>query len=127
MDNGLKKHSIEGAKTLRLTLAAETAERLERIREEAGRDSVEAVVHDALDLYVRLRSPLPESAEKLTPRLRQVLEMIAKGSSTKEIAQKLGISVKTADWHRSQLMKALNLHGVVDLVRYAIRCGIIEP
>jgi DNA-binding NarL/FixJ family response regulator len=65
--------------------------------------------------------------EKLTSRQREVLQLIAEGHSTKEIARKLGVSVKTAEMHRSQMMTALDIHDVAGLVRYAIRMGLITP
>jgi DNA-binding NarL/FixJ family response regulator len=63
----------------------------------------------------------------LTARERQVLQLIADGLSTKEIAVQLGISDKTADSHRSNLMEKLGIHKVPGLVRFAIREGLIEP
>ena len=63
---------------------------------------------------------------ELTPRQREVLVMIAKGSSTKEVARSLGISVKTVETHRAQLMGRLGIHDVAGLVRYAIRTGIVS-
>ncbi len=65
------------------------------------------------------------SLERLTPRQRETLQLIAEGKSTKEIANRLNLSVKTAEMHRSQLMEALDLHSVADLVRFAIRMGVI--
>jgi DNA-binding NarL/FixJ family response regulator len=62
----------------------------------------------------------------LTPRQREVLQLIAEGHSTKEIAQKLNISVKTAKTHRSELMRRLDLHDVAALVRYAIQTGLVH-
>ncbi len=67
------------------------------------------------------------SLERLTPRQREVLQLVAEGNSTKEIARKLGISVKTAEAHRSQLMDSLEIHDIAGLVRYAIRTGVITP
>jgi DNA-binding NarL/FixJ family response regulator len=71
---------------------------------------------------------LPESAPSvdliLSTREREVLQLIAEGKSTKEIAFTLGISVKTAETHRQQIMKKLNLHSVAELTRYAIREGL---
>lgn len=61
----------------------------------------------------------------LTERQREVLQLIAEGCSTKEVAAKLGISVKTADVHRMQLMGRLDIHDTAGLVRYAVRTGII--
>jgi DNA-binding NarL/FixJ family response regulator len=63
----------------------------------------------------------------LTSRERQVLKLIATGHSTKQVAAILGIAFKTSVGHRSRLMKKLNIHDSVTLVRFAIRAGIIEP
>ena len=56
-----------------------------------------------------------------------MLQLVAEGHTTKEIARRLGISVKTAEVHRSQLMEALDIHDIAGLVRYAIRMGVISP
>jgi DNA-binding NarL/FixJ family response regulator len=63
---------------------------------------------------------------ELTPRQREILQLIAEGNSTKEIAQKLIVSVKTIESHRIQLMERLGIHDIAGLVRYAIRMGIIS-
>jgi PAS domain S-box-containing protein len=63
----------------------------------------------------------------LSLRERQVLELIALGRSTRRIAQDLGISYKTADSHRTHLLKKLGIHEVAGLVRFAIRAGVIVP
>lgn len=63
----------------------------------------------------------------LTERERQVLVLIASGHSTKEAAQHLGISYKTADSHRSRILEKLGVHETASMVRYAIRSGLIEP
>ena len=67
------------------------------------------------------------SPRQLTPRQREVLQLIAEGSTTKVIARKLGISVKTAESYRAELMEALDIHDVAGLTRYAIRTGLITP
>jgi DNA-binding NarL/FixJ family response regulator len=67
------------------------------------------------------------SQKQLTPRQRDVLQLIAEGSTTKAIAKKLGISVKTAESYRAELMEALDIHDVAGLTRYAIRTGMITP
>ena len=67
------------------------------------------------------RSPLAE----LTPRQLEVLRMVAEGHSTKNIARRLKISVKTVESHRAQLMQRLNIHDVAGLVRYAIKMGVV--
>ena len=64
-------------------------------------------------------------AGNLSARQREVLQLIAQGLTTKAIAQKLRISSKTVEWHRSLMMDRLGIHDVVSLVRYAIRAGII--
>jgi two-component system, NarL family, response regulator NreC len=65
-------------------------------------------------------------ADPLSPRERQVLQLIAEGRSTKEIASLLGISAKTADSHRARIGAKLDIHDVASLVRYAIRQGLTE-
>lgn len=65
--------------------------------------------------------------EQLTPRQREILQLIAEGRTTKEIAQRLGISIKTVETHRAQLMERLDIHDITGLVRYAIRMGIVPP
>lgn len=65
--------------------------------------------------------------EPLTPRERQVLQLIAEGKTTKETAAVLEVSVKTAETHRTNLMEKLDIHSTAGLVRYAIRRGILQP
>jgi DNA-binding NarL/FixJ family response regulator len=67
------------------------------------------------------------SIERLTARQREVLQLIAEGRTVKQISQTLGISVKTAETHRAQIMERLDIHDLAGLVRYAIRAGIITP
>ena len=69
----------------------------------------------------------PTDGANLTPRERQVLQLVGEGKSTKQIAEVLHISVKTAEFHRGRLMKKLNVHDTANLVRYAIREGWIAP
>jgi DNA-binding NarL/FixJ family response regulator len=66
-----------------------------------------------------------QRAETLTPRQREVLQLVAEGHSTKDIARRLRISAKTVDTHRAQIMERLDIHRVAGLVRYAIRAGIV--
>jgi two-component system response regulator NreC len=67
-----------------------------------------------------------EIYDQLTPREREVLILIAEGLSNGEIADKLVISVKTVDRHRENIMRKLNMHNRIELVKYAIRKGLIE-
>lgn len=66
------------------------------------------------------------STEPLTPRQREILQLIAEGNSTKQIASKLNISIKTVETHRTQLMDRLKIHDIPGLVRYAIRIGLVN-
>ena len=70
------------------------------------------------------KDDLPE--RPLSDRERQVLQLVAEGKTTKEIATLLGISVNTAESHRSNLMEKLDIHDTAGLVRYALRNGVIE-
>lgn len=65
--------------------------------------------------------------DRLTPRHREILRLIAEGRSTREIARLLNISVKTSEAHRAALMERLGIHDVAGLVRYAIQTGIVTP
>lgn len=81
------------------------------------------VASSVVEAY-RTRSERPK--ERLSLRERQVLQLIAEGKSTKEVASMLGISVKTAESHRSRLMQKLDIHETASLVRYAIRRGMVQ-
>ena len=63
---------------------------------------------------------------RLTPREREIVQLLAEGKSTKEVAVALGLSVKTAETHRSNIMRKLQLHSVSDLVLYAVRNNIVH-
>lgn len=65
--------------------------------------------------------------DRLTTREREIIRLISEGNSSKEVASRLGISVKTADTHRANIMRKLQVHTVSELVRYALRNQIIEP
>lgn len=80
------------------------------------------LVQDYLSHRKEKTHPLPD----LTARQREVLQLIAEGCSTKDVANKLKLSVKTVDTHRSELMHRLDIHDVAGLVRYAIRIGLVS-
>jgi DNA-binding NarL/FixJ family response regulator len=63
----------------------------------------------------------------LTPRERQVLQLVAEGKTTKQVAKLLGITQKTAESHRTRIMEKLDVHETASLVRYAVRRGLIQP
>ncbi|MCX6545494.1 MAG: response regulator transcription factor [Acidobacteria bacterium] len=66
-------------------------------------------------------------ADRLTPREREIVQLIAEGRSSKDIARLLTLSVKTADAHRANIMRKLDLHSVSELVMYAVRNKIVQP
>ena len=85
-----------------------------------------AVSRHVVGDYVRRTGAAGEGRlETLTPRQREILQLVAEGKSTKEIASILDVSVKTVETHRAQLMERLDIHDVAGLVRYAIRNGIV--
>lgn len=69
----------------------------------------------------------PQEQVRLPPRQRQILQLIAEGNTSKEIAARLHLSDKTVDVHRARLMQRLKLHDVAGLVRYAIHHGLVKP
>ena len=73
-------------------------------------------------------SELPETiGDRLTSREREIVQLLSEGKSSKEVASALSISVKTAETHRANIMRKLEIHSVSELVRYAVRNQIIEP
>jgi two-component system response regulator NreC len=87
-----------------------------------------AVSKVLLDDYVRKlkRSGTEDPYDLLTPREREVLQLVAEGKSNKEVASLLNLSVYTVETHRANIMEKLNLHGVPELILYAVRKGIIS-
>jgi DNA-binding NarL/FixJ family response regulator len=85
-----------------------------------------AVSKGVLSDYVQRLRGDEQAQDPLTPRQREVLQLIAEGQSTKDIARSLDLSVKTVETHRSQLMKQLDIHEVTGLVRYAMRVGLVS-
>lgn len=83
-----------------------------------------SISHILVDAYLTGSS---SPVDPLTSRERQVLQLVAEGKTTKEIAKTMGISVKTAESYRAHVMEKLNIHDTAGLVRYAIRRGLIQP
>ena len=90
----------------------------------AGRVYLSPGISAAVADAIRTGASPPE--ERLTPRERQVLQLVAEGKTTKEIAAVLQVSVKTVDAHRTHLMQKLDLHDVASLTRLAIRLGLVQ-
>ncbi len=103
-----------------------TAELVQAIQEviRGGRYLSPGISEAVVQAYLA-KTDLP--ADPLTPREREVLQLIAEGKTTKEIAGLLGVSVKTIESHRVRLMEKLDIHQTAALVRYAIRRGMIQP
>jgi len=149
--NGLEaareiQHVSPQSRTLLLTVHTEDQYVLEALRAgingyvvktQATADLVQAI-HDVCRGQIYLSSEISRTivnaylarteppCDPLTSRERQVLQLVAEGQTSKEIAQLLDISVKTAETHRSRIMDKVRIHHTAGLVRYAIRRGLIE-
>ena len=77
--------------------------------------------------YMRHAGGETSPLERLTPRQREILQLIAESRSSKQISQILGVSLKTVETHRAELMARLDIHDIAGLVRYAIRVGLVSP
>ncbi|MGH9430704.1 MAG: response regulator [Terriglobia bacterium] len=111
------------------------------LKSEAPRNllaAVEALSQHRPFLAARISAATPVAGNKheakgalspglLTPREREIVQMLAEGKSTKEVASALGIAAKTAETHRANIMRKLELHSTSELVRYAIRNNIVVP
>lgn len=107
-------------------LKSQAADDLLRAIREVGRGEVylsPAVAESVVDAYV---NKTDVAADPLTPRERQVMQLIAEGSTTKGVANTLNISFKTAESHRNHIMKKLGIHDVVALMRHAIQAGLVQ-
>jgi len=85
------------------------------------------ITQQVVDAIARPDNGAPSGVSVLTDREREVLQLIAEGLSSKEIAGVLSVSLKTVDSHRSNLMEKLDIHKVSGLVRFAVRAGLVEP
>ncbi len=80
-----------------------------------------------IEEYLRRTGEVETPLDRLTPRQREVLQLIAEGRTTQEIGLALGVSPKTVETHRAQLMERLGIHDVAGLVRFAIKSGLVSP
>lgn len=115
---GASGYLLKGASIEELELAIRSAARGETFLSPQ-------VSRPLIDEYVR-RTNSSRQGENLSGRQRQVLQLVAEGKTTKQVALELGISVKTVETHRAQLMDRLNIHDVAGLVRYAIKTGLVN-
>jgi len=116
---GAVGYVVKTADPAELGLAVRAVTRGERFLSSAVSEHVVAACLNRID---KERTSL----ERLTTRQREVLQLIAEGHTTKEIATKLEISPKTAEAYRAELMKALEIHDIASLTRYAIRTGLVS-
>jgi DNA-binding NarL/FixJ family response regulator len=143
---GITKAS-PGTRTILLTMHAEGSSVLEGLRagvrglvvKSRAFDELQRAIHavckgdtylspEASNVVVESYVANGDAAEpRLRDRERQVLQLVAEGKTTKEIATILGVSVKTAESHRAKIMERLDIHDTAGLVRYAIRHGMIQP
>jgi DNA-binding NarL/FixJ family response regulator len=85
------------------------------------------IMLESIRTKVKSASEVPQSIrERLTPREREIVQLLSEGKSSKEVAVTLGISVKTSETHRANIMRKLEIHSVSQLVRYAVRNQIVE-
>jgi DNA-binding NarL/FixJ family response regulator len=120
IQNGVAGYLLKNAEAAELEFAVKAVARGETYL-------TPAVSKRMMGDYVDLRNgkPAPKGSQ-LTPRQTEILQLIAEGRSTKEIAGDLRISVKTVETHRAQLMDRLAIHDIPGLVRYAMRTGLIS-
>jgi len=114
---GAKGYLLKGANASELEMALGAVGRGETYLSPSISTSVQEYMHDV--------GEEPTALGRLTPRQREVLQLIAEGQTNRKIAATLGISIKTVETHRSQLMEALDIHDVAGLVRFALRVGLI--
>ncbi len=117
---GASGYLLKGAELAELELALKTVARGERYL-------TPAVVKYAIEAYREKSEGQTGPLAKLSMRQREILQLVAEGQTTKDIAQRLNVSVKTVETHRSQLMERLDIHDVPGLVRFAMRVGLIQP
>jgi DNA-binding NarL/FixJ family response regulator len=90
-----------------------------------------AISKQVVDGYLGRTAPATNgdgaAADVLTSRQREILQLVAEGKSSKEVAQLLDVSAKTVETHRGQIMERLGIHDLAGLVRYAIRTGLVSP
>jgi DNA-binding NarL/FixJ family response regulator len=94
---------------------------------EGGSFFTSSVARMVMDGYLRNEAGEASTAPTLSGREREIVQLLAEGNSNKDVARALNISVKTAETHRSNIMRKLGLGSLPELVRYAIRNNIIEP
>ncbi len=116
---GASGYLLKSASTAELELALKAVGRGETYLDPG-------VARRVIAAYVSGAAQQKSLIEQLSPRQREILQLVAEGRTTKEIAFVLNLSVKTVETHRAQLMERLDIHDVPGLVRYAIRQGLVS-
>jgi DNA-binding NarL/FixJ family response regulator len=123
LDAGARGYVTKSSASWKLVAAVEAVQR--------GRTYVARTDPLVLDSFQsgadRNAGVAPDEQDSLTPRQTEVIRLLAEGRSSKQIAAALGLSVKTAETHRSNILRRLRCHSASELTRYAIRNHIIEP
>jgi DNA-binding NarL/FixJ family response regulator len=117
---GASGYLLKGAELAELELAIRTVSRGETYL-------TPAVAKYTIEAYRGKSDEFTSPLAKLSVRQREILQLVAEGQTTKEIAQRLNVSVKTVETHRSQLMERLDIHDVPGLVRFAMTVGLVQP
>lgn len=86
-----------------------------------------SISRQVIEVFLGQMGETADPLDQLTPRQREILQLIAEGHSSKQIAHRLEASVKTIESHRASLMERLDIHDIAGLVRYAIRQGLVSP
>lgn len=118
---GVQGYLLKGARAAELELAVTAVARGETYFSPAASKHLADQIQKT-----EQNTAMPNPLERLTPRQREILQLVAEGNTTKEIAIKLDISTKTVEMHRAQLMERLGIYDIPGLVRYAIRTGMIS-
>ncbi|SRR5258708_5927785 len=119
LEAGASGYVLKGAAPLELELAITSVARGERFLSPG-------ISKQVIDAYLGRTAKRPRSLEQLTSRQREVLQLVAEGKSSKEIAHLLGASVKTIETHRATVMKRLEIKDVAGLVRYAVHHRLVS-
>lgn len=126
-DKEYVRQALEAGAAGYLLKSADPAE-LEQAIAAVGRGELwlsPAIGHSVSEELVQGLKGAPRGA--LSPRQREVLQLISEGQSTRQIARRLGVSVKTVETHRAHIMERLDIRHVAGLTRYAIRSGLVSP
>jgi DNA-binding NarL/FixJ family response regulator len=123
LDAGVKGYVLKSDAARDLVLAVEALHNNKTF----FTSKVAEMVLDGYLKKVKTPTETEPAASRITPRQREIVKLLAEGKTSKEVAVALGMSVKTAETHRANIMKRLNCHSISELVRYALRNQIIDP